>query len=73
MERKVKVNIDKLLQEYNLSLRELSRLTNIRHAVLSELKNGKRSSMHFSHIEKIANALNIDSVCEIMEFEETVS
>lgn len=67
MSKKVRVKIGELLKKHNISLRELSRLTDIRHAALSELSNGKRSNIHFRHIEKIAEALGIDDINEIIE------
>lgn len=50
-------------------MRELSRLTDIRHATLSELPNQKRENINFRHIEKIADALNIKDIREIIDFE----
>jgi len=66
MEKQVVVKIPELLKKYGISLRELSRLTDIRHAALSELSNGKRQNINFRHIEKIAEALNIDDLREIL-------
>ncbi|MGC4376207.1 helix-turn-helix transcriptional regulator [Fictibacillus sp. Mic-4] len=68
---KVVVNIDKLLQREGISsLRELSRKTDIRHAALSELSNGKRKRIQFEHIEKIANEFNIRDINEIISLKE---
>ena len=47
MSKKVIVKINELLQQENISLRELSRLTDIRHAALSELANQKRQNINF--------------------------
>ncbi|WCF09341.1 helix-turn-helix transcriptional regulator [Paenibacillus thiaminolyticus] len=46
-----------LTAKHRISLRELSRLADVRHAALSELSNGKRANINFAHIEKIADAL----------------
>ena len=62
MSKKVIVNLNELLQQEGLSLRELSRLTDIRHAVLSELANQKRKNINFNHIERIADALDIEDI-----------
>lgn len=70
MEKQVVVNIKKLLKKHNISLRELSRLTDIRHAALSELSNQKRQNINFRHIEKIAEALEIDDIREIIDLED---
>ncbi|MEC0309190.1 helix-turn-helix transcriptional regulator [Paenibacillus lautus] len=67
MRKKVVVKISELTKAHNISLRELSRLSDVRHAALSELANGKRESISFSHIERIAEALNITDIREIIE------
>ncbi|KIL37414.1 Cro/Cl family transcriptional regulator [Cohnella kolymensis] len=53
-----------------MSLRELSRLTDIRHAALSELSNSKRQNINFQHIEKIAEALDIKDIRDIIDLIE---
>jgi len=70
MNKKVVVNIKDLLNKHNISLRELSRMTDIRHAALSELSNQKRQNINFRHIEKIAEALNIDDIREIIDLRD---
>ncbi|ACX62578.1 helix-turn-helix domain-containing protein [Paenibacillus sp. Y412MC10] len=67
MRKKVVVKISELTKAHNISLRELSRISDVRHAALSELANGKRESISFSHIERIAEALNISDIREIIE------
>lgn len=71
MPKKVVVKIPALTKKFNISLRELSRLSDVRHAALSELSNGKRESISFSHIERIADALNITDIREIIDLVET--
>ncbi|MNW46452.1 Helix-turn-helix domain protein [compost metagenome] len=70
MAKKVIVKIGELTKKHKISLRELSRLSDVRHAALSELSNGKRESINFSHIERIAEALNISDIREIIELVE---
>ncbi|MBT2679270.1 helix-turn-helix transcriptional regulator [Bacillus sp. ISL-35] len=71
MKRKVKVriNIKRLISERNISLRELSRLTDIRHPTLSELANNKRQNINFQHIERIAESLSITDIREIIDLD----
>jgi DNA-binding Xre family transcriptional regulator len=52
-----------------LSLNELSLRSGVRRAALSELANGKRERIQFEHIERIADALNIDDIREIIDLE----
>lgn len=70
MGKKVVVKIADLAKAHNISLRELSRRSDVRHAALSELSNGKRESINFSHIERIAEALNISDIREIVDLVE---
>ncbi|MEF2968615.1 helix-turn-helix transcriptional regulator [Paenibacillus sp. M1] len=67
MGKKVVVKIAELAKTHQISLRELSRRSDVRHAALSELSNGKRESINFSHIERIAEALNISDIREIID------
>ncbi|WP_421924957.1 helix-turn-helix domain-containing protein [Lysinibacillus capsici] len=67
MTRRVKVKIHELANQRGISLRELSRLTDIRHAALSELANQKRQNINFSHIEKIADTLELDDIRDIID------
>lgn len=70
MTKKVIVKIHELTKEKGISLRELSRLTDIRHAALSELANQKRKNINFYHIEKIANTLELNDIRDIIDLTE---
>ena len=69
MSRKLVVKLNDLLRKYDLSLNELSLRSGVRRAALSELANGKRERIQFEHIERIADALNIDDIREIIDLE----
>ncbi|MBS8265643.1 XRE family transcriptional regulator [Mesobacillus boroniphilus] len=66
-ENTVKINIHKLLKEHGISLRELSRLADIRHATLSELANNKRKRIQLDHIKRISEALDIKDIRKIID------
>ncbi|RHW41942.1 XRE family transcriptional regulator [Neobacillus notoginsengisoli] len=66
----IKIKIKELIQKRNISLRELSRLTDIRHSALSELANDKRQNINLGHIKRIAESLNIKDIREIINIEE---
>lgn len=71
MGKRVRVNLHSLITEYDISMRELGRLTDIRHSVLNELANQKRQNIHYEHIQKIAEALDITDIRKIISIEET--
>ncbi|HAP4067367.1 TPA: helix-turn-helix transcriptional regulator, partial [Enterococcus faecalis] len=64
--RKVEVLINDLLAERQMSLRELARLSGIEPSNLSNLANGKRQKIYLEHIERIADALEIDDISRIL-------
>lgn len=70
MAKKIVIHIPELLKEHNITLRELARKAGVRHAALSELSNGKRENINFNHIVKIAEALNISDIREIIDIVE---
>ena len=65
--RKVEVLINDLLAERQMSLRELARLSGIEPSNLSNLANGKRQKIYLEHIERIADALEIDDISKILK------
>lgn len=65
-DRKVEILINNLLAERKMSLRELARLSGIEPSNLSNLANGKRERIYLEHIERIADALEIDDISEII-------
>jgi putative transcriptional regulator len=67
MEVEVRVKINELLEEHNISLRELSRKSDISHSKLSLLSQQKRQKIQISHIKKICEALNITDPSKIIE------
>lgn len=65
-DRKVEVLINNLLAEREMSLKELARLSGIEPSNLSNLANGKRERIYLEHIERIADALEIDDISKII-------
>ncbi|WP_429974939.1 helix-turn-helix domain-containing protein [Enterococcus sp. DIV0840c] len=71
-DRKVEVLINDLLAERQMSLRELARLSGIEPSNLSNLANGKRQKIYLEHIERIADALEIDDISRILKLSRNV-
>ncbi|MEH7111595.1 helix-turn-helix transcriptional regulator [Neobacillus niacini] len=70
MNRIVVVKIKELRTEKSMTLRKLARLSDVRHATLSELANQKRINVHFHHLARIADALDIDDMNQIITFKK---
>jgi DNA-binding Xre family transcriptional regulator len=68
--KKVVVKLQSIMEKNGItSLVQLSEVTGIRRAALSAIANGKRDRIQLEHIERIAAALNIDDMNEIIGFE----
>ncbi|MGM0901287.1 helix-turn-helix domain-containing protein [Mesobacillus maritimus] len=69
MEKDVQILIYELMESRGIrSIRELGRLTDIRHAALVELANQKRQNINLTHLGKIAGALDITDANEVIRF-----
>ncbi|MEF7611574.1 MULTISPECIES: helix-turn-helix domain-containing protein [Enterococcus] len=69
-EKRLVVHIQELVKKHNISLRELSRRADIDIARLSELSSGKRQRINIEYIERIAEALDINDIREILTIED---
>ncbi|SDN59046.1 helix-turn-helix transcriptional regulator [Bacillus sp. OK048] len=70
MNRIVEIKLKELLMEKGMTIRKLSRLSDVRHAALCELANQKRINVHLHHLARIADALDIDDMNQIITFEK---
>lgn len=68
-EKKIVININQLLNKNDISLRELGRLATIDISALSTLNRGLRKRIDLGHIKRIAEALDIDDINEILSIE----
>lgn len=70
MERKVEICLKELVEKKGISLRELARLSDIEPSIVNKLANGKREKIYLPHIERIAEALDIDDISEIIKLKK---
>ncbi|MCA5014314.1 MULTISPECIES: helix-turn-helix domain-containing protein [unclassified Enterococcus] len=66
MERKVEIRLKELVKERGISLRELARLSDIEPSIANKPANNKREKVYLAHIERIAEALDISDISEII-------
>lgn len=67
MSYSVRIRLKELLEERNMKQKELAELTDIRESTISDICRGARTVMNFNHIAKIAEALKIKDIREIIE------
>ncbi|WP_026574237.1 helix-turn-helix domain-containing protein [Bacillus sp. UNC438CL73TsuS30] len=70
MEKKVTVKLQNIVQKHDVSIREMSRLTDIPRPTLSKLMNQKAQNIHLPHILRIADVFNVNDIREIIDLEE---
>lgn len=66
-EKKIVININQLLNKHDISLRELGRLADIDISALSTLNRGLRKRVDLGHLQRIAEALDINDMNEILK------
>jgi transcriptional regulator with XRE-family HTH domain len=64
----LKCKLGEVLKERGMKMQELSDLTGIRVATISELVNMKRSTINVPHILVIAQVLRITDISKLFEF-----
>lgn len=66
IEKQIQIRINELIREHDISLRELGRLADIDISALSTLSRGMRKRIDLGHIQRIAEALDINDMNEIL-------
>ncbi|MCM3705850.1 MULTISPECIES: helix-turn-helix domain-containing protein [Cytobacillus] len=65
--KKIRVKLDEVLKNKDLTQKQLAEMTGLRAASISELYNNQRTSINKEHLQKIAEALNINDISELLE------
>lgn len=67
---KVKLKVKELLEERNITQKKLAQISGIRESTISDIVRGTRAVINFEHLSKIAEALEIDNISQLIDFEE---
>lgn len=63
---KIEIKLKQLMIEKNITQSELSELTGIRQAYISELVNMKRQSVNLNHLASIIRVLNVRDMNRVL-------
>lgn len=66
---RIYIKLKEILHDRKISQKELSQMTGIRPAAISEIANNQRSTINKDQIEKIAEVLNISNLSDLIVFE----
>ena len=69
---KVKLKVKELLEERNITQKKLAQISGIRESTISDIVRGTRTVINFEHLSKIAEALEIDNISQLIDFERTL-
>lgn len=67
---KVKLKVKELLEERNITQKKLAQISGVRESTISDIVRGTRTVINFEHLSKIAEALEIDNISQLIDFEE---
>lgn len=72
MEKKfvVKLKVKEALESRKLSQKKLAEMSGIRESTISAIVRGTRTVINFEHLSKIAEALEVTDIRELIDFED---
>ena len=65
----VKLKVKDALEKRELSQKRLAEMSGIRESTISDIVRGTRTVINFEHLSKIAEALEITDIRELIDFE----
>lgn len=65
----VKLKVKEALESRALSQKKLAELSGIRESTISDIVRGTRTVINFEHLSKIAKALEVMDIRELIDFE----
>jgi DNA-binding Xre family transcriptional regulator len=66
----INIKLQRILDERKITQKQLSKMTEIRAAAISELCNNQRTTINKEHLSKIADALDIVDIGELIELKK---
>lgn len=66
----IKLKVKNLLEEYNITQKNLAQSSGIRESTISDIVRGTRTVINFEHLSKIAEALQIHDITKLIDFEQ---
>lgn len=68
MNYEVKLMIKKLIEDKVITQKRLAQISGVRESTISDIVRGTRTVINFEHLSKIAEALNITDIRELIDF-----
>ena len=65
----IRLKIKELLEEKELTQKQLAAMSGVRESTISDIVRGTRTVINYEHLSKIAAALQVKDIKEIIDFE----
>lgn len=65
----VKLKVKEALEKRELSQKKLAEMSGIRESTISDIVRGTRTVINFEHLSKIAEALEVTDIRELIDFD----
>ncbi len=66
----IKLKVKELLEERNITQKKLAQMSGIRESTISDIVRGTRTVINFEHLSKIAEALEIRDIDQLIDFDK---
>jgi transcriptional regulator with XRE-family HTH domain len=65
----VKLKVKEAIEERGITQKKLAEMSGIRESTISDIVRGTRTVINFEHLSKIAEALEVTDIRELIDFE----
>lgn len=65
----VKLKVKEAIEERGITQKKLAEMSGIRESTVSDIVRGSRTVINFEHLSKIAEALKVNNIAELIDFE----
>lgn len=70
MSYEIKLMIKELIEKRGITQKKLSQMSGVRESTISDIVRGTRTVINYEHLSKIAEALNVTDIRELIDFKE---
>lgn len=65
----VKLKVKEAIEARGITQKKLAEMSGIRESTISDIVRGSRTVINFEHLAKIAQALEVSDITELIDFE----
>ena len=65
----VKLKVKEVIEKRGITQKKLAEMSGIRESTVSDIVRGSRTVINFEHLSKIAEALEVNNIAELIDFE----